>query len=86
MRTYNRLKPFFVRGSFTASPSTSTCTRCRNPGGVINVFNLTDGEQTFEFDVPRDAKGIDAPQPLRVIGAEATWHPDRVTLRLTLRR
>ena len=54
------------------------------PGGVINVFNLTDGEQTFEFDVLRDVLGIGATQSLQVTGARATWHPDRVALRVAL--
>jgi hypothetical protein len=85
MRTYNRLKPFFVRGQFHGiAEHIHLHTLPGVPGGVINVFNLTDAEQTFEFCVSRDAESIDAPQPLRVTGAEATWHPDRVTLRLTL--
>ena len=52
------------------------------PGGVINVFNLTDHEQAYAFNVP--CATLNTTQPLRVTGAQATWAADHVTLSLTL--
>ncbi|MCL5274096.1 MAG: hypothetical protein M1434_05025 [Chloroflexi bacterium] len=83
MRTYNRLKPYFVRGRFHGiAENIHLHTLPGTPGGVINVFNLTDAEQTYEFDVPYDRLG--AAQPLLVKGAQASWTADGVRLRLTL--
>ena len=83
MSTYKRLKPFFVRGQFHGIAETVHLhTLPGVAGGVINVFNLTDQEQTAEFDVP--LKLLGASQPLSVSGAQATWQPDHVSLKLTL--
>lgn len=85
MRTYNRLKPYFVRGQFHGiAENVHLHTLPGVPGGVINVFNLGDDQQVFEFDVARTALGIPPPKQLQVTGAEATWHADRLTLRLIL--
>ncbi len=85
MSAYNRLKPFFVRGQFHGvadAPHIHLHTLPEMPGGVINVFNLTDHEQTYAFNVP--CATLNTTQPLRVTGAQATWAADHVTLSLTL--
>ena len=83
MRTYNRLKPFFVRGQFHGiAEHIHLHTLPGAPGGVINVFNLTDVEQTFEFDVPMRLLGTTKALPVK--GADAEWRADVVRLRLNL--
>ena len=54
------------------------------PGGVINVFNLTDEEQQLEFDVPMRVLGTTRALPVKGAGAE--WSPggDAVRLKLSL--
>ena len=83
MRTYNRLKPFFVRGRFHGIlENVHLHTLPDTPGGVVNVFNLTDQEQTYDFSIPRERLGAQTDLP--VTGAQARWEPDHVTLTLTL--
>jgi hypothetical protein len=83
MRTYNRLKPFFVRGQFHGiSEHIHLHTLSGMAGGVINVFNLTDAEKAFEFDVPTRLLG--ATGVLLVKGANAVWGGDVVRLSVTL--
>ncbi|MCL5998490.1 MAG: hypothetical protein M1546_20910 [Chloroflexi bacterium] len=83
MRTYNRLKPFFVRGQFHGIAEHIHLHTLRDvPGGVLNVFNLTDGEQAFEFEVPTRLLG--ATGALLVKGANAAWGGDVVRLNVTL--
>jgi hypothetical protein len=83
MRTYNRLKPFFVRGVFHGiAENVHLHTLPGVPGGVVNVFNLSDAPQTIDFEVPLTMLGT--AQPLPVTGAEAEWGADSVKLRLTL--
>ncbi|MCL5998480.1 MAG: hypothetical protein M1546_20860 [Chloroflexi bacterium] len=83
MRTYNRLKPFFVRGQFHGiAEHIHLHTLPGVAGGVINVFNLTSVEQMFEFDVPMRLLGTT--QALPVKGAGAEWREDAVRLNLSL--
>jgi hypothetical protein len=83
MRTYNRLKPFFVRGEFHGITETIHLhTLPGTPGGVVNVFNLTDHEQSYAFNVSREVFGTT--ELLRVTGAQARWAADHVTLSVTL--
>jgi hypothetical protein len=83
MRTYNRLKPFFVRGQFHGiSEHVHLHTLPGVAGGVINVFNLTDAEQKVEFEVPVHLLGTDEALPVK--GALAECHAEMVTVRVTL--
>src|SRR5205085_556876 len=83
MRTYNRLKPFFVRGQFHGiNEHVHLHTLPGVAGGVINAFNLTDEEQPLEFDVPMHMLGTT--KALLVKGAAADWSADAVRLRLNL--
>ena len=83
MATYNRLRAYFGRGRFHGiAENIHMHTIPEKAGGVINVFNITDLEQTYTFDVPCDA--LATTQPLPVSGSEATWSADHVTLSLTL--
>ncbi len=83
MQTYNRLKPFFVRGRFHGiSEHVHLHTLPGVAGGVINVFNLTDAEQNITFRAPLSRLGT--AQPLPVAGAQAAWDDEAVTLSLTV--
>jgi hypothetical protein len=83
MSTYKRLKPFFVRGQFHGIlEHIHLHTLPGVPGGVVNAFNLTDQEQTYEFPVSRESLGTQ--KELRVSGAEARWEPGHVVLTVTL--
>ncbi len=83
MQTYNRLKPFFVRGRFHGiSEHVHLHTLPGVAGGVINAFNLTDAEQRITFRAPLSRLGT--AQPLPVKGADAAWDDEAVTLSLTL--
>jgi len=83
MRTYNRLKPFFVRGRFQGiSEHAHLHTLPGVAGGVINVFNLGDIEQTLTFDVPLDLLGTSTALPVKGAAAEWSAHAVRLTLSL----
>jgi hypothetical protein len=82
MRVYNRLKPFFVRGTFHGiAENVHLHTLPGQPGGVVNVFNLTDQEQSYEVTIPADKLGG---TELPVTGAHSRWTSDSVTFWLTL--
>ena len=84
MRLYRQLKPFFVRGIFTGiAENIHLHTLPGQTGGVINLFNLTDHEQKFEFTVPRALLGADHSN-LPVTGAHADWRRDSVRFQQTL--
>ena len=83
MRTYNRLKPFFVRGQFHGIAEHIHLHTLRDvPGGVVNVFNLTDDGRQIDFEVPLNL--LRTTQALPVRGAQAEWSSKAVRLRLTL--
>ena len=84
MRLYRQLKPYFVRGIFTGiAENIHLHTLPGQTGGVINLFNLTDREQEFEFTVPRALLGADHSN-LPVTGAHADWLRDAVRFQQTL--
>jgi len=83
MKTYKRLKPYFVRGRFHGLAETIHLHSLPNAkGGVVNVFNVTDSEQEVQFHIPRELLGAD--RDLTVRGAEAKWTTDGVEVRVTL--
>jgi hypothetical protein len=83
MALYKRLKPYFVRGEFHGIAETAHLhTLPGKPGGVLNVFNLTDVEKDVEYFIPAHLIHADAELP--VSGAVVEWKPGGVTVRLTL--
>ncbi len=72
MKLYQRLKPYFVRGSFHGINETAHLhTLDGKKGGVLNLFNLTEVEQEIEVFIPRSL--LEADNDLPVSGAQAEW-------------
>lgn len=83
MKVYKKLKPFFVRGEFHGiAENAHLHTLPEKKGGVLNLFNLTDQEQTMEFFI--SSALLKADRPLKVENAQADWSPKGVTIRSTL--
>ncbi|MFH1905168.1 MAG: hypothetical protein ABIK53_06590 [bacterium] len=72
MNVYKQLKPYFVRGSFYGiSEHIHLHTLPSKRGGVLNVFNLKEKEQSFRFSIPSQL--LNTKKPLPVEGARAIW-------------
>jgi len=83
MRIYRRLKPYFVRGTFTGLSETAHLHSLPGlPGGVVNLFNLTDATQTREIFI--SLEDLQTRHPLPIEGAEAHWRDGGVSLCLVL--
>ncbi len=83
MTIYQALKPYFVRGTFFGLSETAHLhTLPGKPGGVLNLFNLTDSPQELETFIPIEL--MQSGQPLPVQGAQADWSSARMRLRLSL--
>ncbi len=83
MALYQKLKAYFVRGTFHGIAETAHLhTLDGKKGGVLTLFNLTDGDQDLEFTISRGRLNADLDLP--VMGADATWKRDGVTIRLRL--
>ncbi|NQU10698.1 hypothetical protein HQ590_07910 [bacterium] len=81
MKLYRQLKPYFVRGTFHGiAEHIHLHTLPGTPGGVINLFNLTDTEQEFEVTVPRELLGATGELPVSG-AAGVTWTADALALR-----
>lgn len=79
MKVYRTLKPYFVRGTFIGiAENIHLHTLPDAPGGVINVFNLTETDADISFTVSaNDLNGTN----LEVYGADSfCWEGD--TLRI----
>ncbi len=85
MKLYRRLKPYFVRGTFTGLAETLHLhTLPGRPGGVLNVFNLTDDVQRRDVTIPSEVLAAPAGAGLEVEGASAEWRDGTVELEVTL--
>jgi hypothetical protein len=83
MARYRRLKPWFVHGTFHGISETAHLhTQPGMPGGVLNLFNLTDAPKDMEVRIPLTLLSTD--KPLTVDQGQAEWSKDAVTIRLTL--
>lgn len=83
MRQYQALKPYFVRGVFTGlAEHLHLHTLPEEEGGVVNVFNLSEQAQEFEFSIPLET--LNLYEKVAVQGAQARWGTERVTLKLSL--
>jgi hypothetical protein len=83
MKIYQRLKPYFVRGSFHGlAQNIHLHTIPEAQGGVATVFNISDAEQEFQFSIPRNLLGDRLEMVVK--GAEAKWTAKEVELSLTL--
>ena len=84
MKIYQRLKPYFVRGQFCGlTENIHLHTLKEEKGGVVNVFNLTDKEQEFRFNIPLKLLGTNSEMDLE--GAGAKWSEREVELNLKLK-
>jgi hypothetical protein len=83
MKVYKRLKPYFVRGSFYGiAENAHLHTLPEKQGGVLNVFNLTQETQDYEFFLPSNLLGTN--EFLSIHGANPDWRSDGVLVRLKL--
>jgi hypothetical protein len=72
MALYQKLKPYFVRGTFHGiAENAHLHTLADQEGGVLVLFNLTEAEQEVEFFVP--AGKLNTGRELPVLGAQAEW-------------
>lgn len=84
MKIYQRLKPYFVRGQFYGlTENIHLHTLKEEKGGVVNVFNLTDKEQGFRFNIPLELFGTNSEMDIE--GAGAKWSEKEVELNLKLK-
>ncbi len=83
MRIYNQYKPYFTRGCFHGiSEHIHLHTLPQTPGGVVNVFNLTDEVQTFSFFIAFEKIG--GRKEWAVDGANAILQEDGLFLTVEL--
>ncbi|GGD53949.1 hypothetical protein [Paenibacillus nasutitermitis] len=83
MALYQRLKAYFVRGTFHGlAEHIHLHTLEGQEGGVINVFNLADEELELVFTVPANLLGSQG--NLKVVGAEGQWQEASAEFRLVL--
>ena len=83
MKVYKRLKPYFVRGSFYGiAENAHLHTLPEKQGGVLNVFNLTQETQDYEFFLP--SRLLKTNDNLSIQGANPDWRADGVLIRLKL--
>lgn len=83
MARYQSLKPWFVRGTFHGINETAHLhTLPGKHGGVLNLFNLTDGPKEVSATIPLALLGTD--KPLAVDQGAAEWSAVSVTIRLNL--
>ena len=83
MKVYKRLKPLFVRGTFHGLAENIHLHTLRDAcGGVINVFNITDRPQEYQFSMPTELLGEDCPRLVQ--GAQMHWTDEQVEFELTV--
>lgn len=71
MKTYMRLKPFFVRGEFYGIDElTHIHTLPEKNSSVINCFNLEDKNIRKEFSVPIEDMGLESSGKWQITGAD----------------
>lgn len=81
MKLYKRLKPLFVRGTFHGlAENIHLRTLGETPGGVVNVFNITEVSETVRVTVSRRLLGNNCPE--KVHNAQAKWTDELVELEL----
>jgi hypothetical protein len=84
MKIYQSLKAYYVRGSFSGINETAHLHTLKGrPGGVLNLFNLTEEEQEIDVFVPLSL--LEAVGDLPVSGAQAVWTPDGVNIHLKMK-
>lgn len=83
MEVYQKYKPYFARGKFSGiAENVHLHTLPDKPGGVVNVYNLTDEPSVIHFRISKSA--LNTVEPLSVSGAESFWDDDSVSFKIAV--
>ena len=79
MKTYKKLKKYFVRGKFIGvAENIHLHTVPEENGGVVNLFNIEDEEKEFTFTLNASDLGA---KNLEIFGADSySWKDDTYTV------